>query len=153
MLKELQEKRIEHELNEIREYSQINPVKIKKISKEEYLFEFSIKKNEIQTVDAFTDVMFEIHMIPNFPITPPRVYCKTPFSFPHICDGRDILLDVLGTTWVSQTSIIEIISKLPTFVAEFLKNLAQGELMLVGQYYLGERYDLNFFNSLPICKI
>lgn len=75
------------------------------------------------------------------------------FCFPHICDGRDILEDVLGQTWNSALSIVEIINKLPEFFSDFLNKLKDGMLILVGHYYLGEKYDLSFLESLPVCKI
>jgi hypothetical protein len=42
---------------------------------------------------------------------------------------------------------------LPDFFKDYLKNLNEGVLVLVGQYYLGEKYDLSLLESLPISKI
>ncbi len=153
MIKEMQERRIEHELKEIKEYSKSNLVKVKKLSKDEYSFEVKIKKEETSNDELHEDITFDIHMMNNYPICPPRVYCRTQFSFPSIADGRDILEDIVGNNWNSNNTIMDIINKLTTFVSEFLKNLSEGVLMLVGSYYLNERYDLNLFNGLPLCKL
>jgi len=48
-------------------------------------------------------------------------------------------------------SLIDIINKIPEFVKEFLNNLQEGVLILIGNYYLGDKYDLSFLESLPIC--
>jgi hypothetical protein len=53
------------------------PIKLKKISKEEYYIELSINRNTINdTLD--TNITVVIHMQPNFPFNQPRVICKTP---------------------------------------------------------------------------
>jgi hypothetical protein len=41
---------------------------------------------------------------------------------------------------------------MPEFAIDFVKQLQQGVIVLVGNYYLGEIYDLSFLESLPICK-
>jgi ubiquitin-protein ligase len=151
MMKEIQEKRIE---NEISLLNSINKsIRLKKFNKDEYYIDITIPV-QIQTDEetfSNTEVVFLIHLPHNYPINPPKLYCKTPFSFPHICDGRDIVEDVLGQNWVSSLKIFDIVEKLPNFTQEFYKNLQQGVLVLVGSYYLGERYDLSFLESLPIC--
>jgi hypothetical protein len=48
--------------------------------------------------------------------------------------------------------IIDILDRLPDFIKDFIKNLQEGVLVLVGNYYLGEKYDLAFLESLNICK-
>ena len=58
----------------------------------------------------------------------------------------------MGQTWIPSFKIIDIISKIPEFINNYIKNLQEGYLILIGNYYLGEKYDLSFLQSLPVCK-
>ena len=35
---------------------------------------------------------------------------------------------------------------------DYIKNLQSGQLVLIGNYYLGELYDLSMLELLPVCK-
>ena len=59
----------------------------------------------------------------------------------------------MGQTWLPSFKIIDIISKIPEFVNDYIKNLQNGQLVLLGNYYLGEKYDLGMLDLLPVCKI
>jgi hypothetical protein len=41
---------------------------------------------------------------------------------------------------------------MPEFLSDFMKKLKEGVLILVGSYYLGEKYDLSLLESLPVCN-
>ncbi len=77
-MKEIQEKRIENEIS-LTQHS-IIPSKFKKINKEEYHIEVSVPYNLIENESVKTDIVFLIHMVPNFPFSQPKVYCKTPVT-------------------------------------------------------------------------
>lgn len=48
--------------------------------------------------------------------------------------------------------IIDVISKIPEFINYYLNHLQKGELVLIGNYNLGEKYDIALLESLPVCK-
>jgi hypothetical protein len=58
----------------------------------------------------------------------------------------------MGQTWAATLRVIDIINKLPEFVSDYYKQLKEGTLVLVGSYFLGEKYDLTLFDSAMICK-
>ena len=47
--------------------------------------------------------------------------------------------------------LIEIIQKIPIFLYTFINHLQEGMLVLVGNYYLGERYEMEMLQKLPVC--
>ena len=148
-MKEIQEKRLENELKFIKESNNNNiSNKITKLNTEG---EFQV---DITIQPSSTIYSNNIHLVliihKNFPFNPPKLYFKTKFTFPHLCDGRDFLEDILGSTWVTKYRLIDIINKIPQFVNEYLKSLNEGYLILAGKYYLGEKYNLEFLESLPV---
>ena len=60
---------------------------------------------------------------------------------------------MIGSSWDVNFSIIEIIERLPLFIAEFIEKLREGTIIFYGNYYLGEKYDINVIQNLPVCKI
>ena len=70
-----------------------------------------------------------------------------------MADGRDLIDDLLGQSWIPSFKIIDIISKIPEFINDYIKNLQNGQLILHGSYHLGEKYDLTFLESLPVCNL
>jgi hypothetical protein len=75
MMRDIQEKRVETELALLQE--SIIPSKFKKINKEEYYIEVFVPAVLVEHENIKTDINFLIHMLPNFPFSQPRVYCKT----------------------------------------------------------------------------
>jgi ubiquitin-protein ligase len=76
MMKEIQEKRIENELSLLKESKM--PYKLKKINKEEYQIEVSLPSDRLSNENIKKDIIFLIHMLPNFPFNSPQVFCKSP---------------------------------------------------------------------------
>lgn len=72
-MKEIQEKRIEKEISLI-EQSQYFYRVAKKISKDEYYFEF--KFNYPDEINK-EEIIFILHMCNNYPFNPPKLYCKS----------------------------------------------------------------------------
>ena len=60
--------------------------------------------------------------------------------------------DIIGQNWDVSLKLVDIINKIPEFTREFLKQLEEGVLVLVGNYHIGEKYDLSFLETLPVCK-
>jgi hypothetical protein len=58
----------------------------------------------------------------------------------------------MGEKWTATLRIIDIINKLKTFIDDYLKQLSEGTLVLIGSYYLGAKYDLSVLESPSICK-
>ena len=78
----------------------------------------------------------------NYPSHPPKLLCLTPFCFPHVADGRD-LFSFLVEEWKENLNIVSIIEILPEFIKNYFSN---GNLFFIGKYYLGEKYNLKFFD-------
>ena len=62
-----------------------------------------------------------------------------------------MLEDVLNSSWNTSMRLIEIIQKIPIFLYTFINHLQEGMLVLVGNYYLGERYEMEMLQKLPVC--
>jgi ubiquitin-protein ligase len=77
-MKDLQDKRIENELS-LMQNSSI-PSKFKKINKDEYNIEVTVPYKMIESELATNDIVFLIHVISNFPLNQPKVFCKTPVN-------------------------------------------------------------------------
>ena len=73
------------------------------------------------------------------------------FCYPSICDGRDLLEDIIGKAWNPSTRLLEIIENIQKFLLHFIKNLQESNLLLVGKYYLQEKYDITLMKALPNC--
>lgn len=75
----------------------------------------------------------------------------TKFCKPHIADGRDLVDDILEENWIPSFKLIDIVSKVPSFLNEYIKGLQEGLLIMIGSYGLGEKYKQDFIDSLPVC--
>ncbi len=49
--------------------------------------------------------------------------------------------------------MIEIVNKIPEFINDYLKYLHDNILVIVGHYYLGEKYDLSILENSSIRKL
>ena len=106
------------------------------------------------------DISFLIHIRPNYPFKPPRVYCLShviiivfkQFCEPSIADGRDLFQDIMDFKWNINYSILDIVGKIPLFLVCFIDKLKEGILILNGNYYLGEVYDIEILKNLPVCR-
>ena len=146
-MKEIFEKRIENEVSFIANWQNnaLNP-KLKK-TKDEAQIELTFPAS---LVSLPVDVNINIRLDKNFPFTPPKLFFLTKFSFPHLSDGRDFCEEILGQSWTTVTKISDIVEKVPGFISEYMKSLSEGYLLLSGIYYLGEVYEINFLESLPV---
>ena len=62
-----------------------------------------------------------------------------------------MLDDLVGESWSPKMRLIDVINKIPNFIKEFYTNLKNGCFFLIGNYYLGDKYDLSILETLPIC--
>ena len=75
------------------------------------------------------------------------------FCLPCFADGKDILEDIIDSTWNVDIKLIEIIEKIPNFLFNFINKLKEGTLFFYGNYYLGDKYDINILQNLPVCNL
>ena len=70
----------------------------------------------------------------------PKLYCVSPYCFPHFADGRDIFRELPSSKNPKKVfNFNNILSE----ILEFIKaNFQNGGLYFFGKYYLGSRYDL-----------
>jgi len=75
-MKEIQEKRIESELANLKK-SNVQ-YKSKKLNKDEYLIDVIIPENIFENENIKREISLQIQMLPNFPINAPRVFFRSP---------------------------------------------------------------------------
>ena len=95
------------------------------------------------------DLLFILHLVHNFPMNAPKLFCLSSLSHIGIelCDGKDILENILLTSWNSKINLTEIILKIAVFINKLLK-LENVELF-IGKYSLYYEYDYNLLVKVP----
>ena len=126
--------------------------------KKEYYLNITISKNVFKSDEVLKnnlvplEIYFILHITPNFPVNPPRLYCLTSLSSinVNICDVKDILdLVIQNEEWDMDNKITakEIILKIP----EFLNNIYEKSrgIFFLGKYYLNVEYDYKILTKIP----
>ena len=108
---------------------------------------FQKKKENKRNID--NDLLFMLHLVHNFPINPPKLFCLTSLSHIgiEICDGKDILTDVISIEWNNKIEVVDIVIKISLFIEKMLKN-SNNELF-IGKYFLNYEYDYNLLLKVP----
>ena len=108
---------------------------------------FSHKPEYKRIID--NDLLFILHLVHNFPINPPKLFCLTSLSHIGIelCDGKDILEEIILTKWNSKILATDIILKIPLFIEKLLKN--GNNKLFIGNYFLNYEYDYNLLLKVP----
>ena len=108
---------------------------------------FQQKKENKRNID--NDLLFMLHLVHNFPINPPKLFCLTSLSHIgiEICDGKDILTDVISIEWNNKIEVVDIVIKISLFVEKMLQN-SNNELF-IGKYFLNYEYDYNLLLKVP----
>ena len=133
---------IENEIDKLKENS--SGIKVEKnisrgvISADIFIpkdtFSKDIVDNEIEfrlVIDTFS---LKLH---------PRLYCVTPYCFPHLADGRDLYKELRNST-NNGISLENLLGD----ILEFIKiNHERGGLIFCGNFYLGAKYDLRIFKN------
>ena len=84
-----------------------------------------------------------------YPNKEPELYCITVFCHPHLCDGRNLLNNIINGEWTNTKFPLEtIINKIPKFIIKYDENKDKGNI--IGNYSLNKYYKINFLKSLPI---
>ena len=75
----------------------------------------------------------------------PKLYCVSPYCFPHFADGRDIFRELPSS---KNPKKVFNFSNILSEILEFIKaNFQNGGLYFFGKYYLGARYDLRMLQK------
>ena len=131
--------RIEYEISQLKS----NNLGIGIIStkqKKEYQIEIIIPRSMVDPSIYNEDITFVIIInSDNFPYNPPKLLCITQYCFPQYSDGRDILEEVLGEKWNENSKLVNLLPLIPDFIK---KVFMDGNLIYIGKYYLGGKYDL-----------
>ena len=95
------------------------------------------------------DLLFILHLVHNFPMNAPKLFCLSSLSHIGIelCDGKDILENVLLMKWNSKIDITDVILKIPFFIEKLLKT--ENIELFIGEYTLNYEYDYNLLLKVP----
>ena len=95
------------------------------------------------------DLLFILHLVHNFPMNAPKLFCLSSLSHIgiEICDGKDILENVLLMKWNSKIDITDVILKIPFFIEKLLKS--ENIELFIGEYTLNYEYDYNLLIKVP----
>ena len=75
----------------------------------------------------------------------PKLYCLSPFCYPHFADGRDLFNELRSSKNPQKNYWLE---NLLSDILEFIKiNFEKGGLCFFGNYYLGTKYDLRLLQK------
>ena len=75
----------------------------------------------------------------------PKLYCVSPFCYPHFADGRDLFYELKSSKIPRKSGWL---SNLLSDILEFIKvNFEKGGLYFIGNYYLGTKYDLRLLQK------
>ena len=74
-----------------------------------------------------------------------KLFCMTPYCFPHLADGRDLFRELRHSKNINSSLTLDY---LLSDIIEFIKiNYERGGLIFCGNYYLGAKYDLKIFQK------
>ena len=142
-----EEKILEKEISQLNQSHQGIEKKIIKLTKFEYKIEITIPSN---LTECPVNIELLLIIQKGYPNISPKLFFKTNFAFPNLSDARDYTEDVLGSPWSKNNSIENIIGKIPHFIICYNQQIKEGYYIIAGKYYLGDKYDLNFIEKLPV---
>ena len=86
-----------------------------------------------------------------YPKIEPEIYCLTEFCHPHICDGRNLLFDIIKKPWQKKVHNLDfVINKLYGFFLSFNESRISNKNLIVGRFELNKLYSINRLKELPI---
>ena len=138
--------KIMNEIQELLTEQEIIKKKLIKENNEYYVLELIFPEEITQKK---LEIKFLLLITKDYPNKEPELYCLTVFSHPHLCDGRNLINDIIGGEWSKKKLPLEnIINKIPKFIIKY--NEYKNILNIVGKYTLNQYYKINFLNKLPI---
>ena len=116
--------------------------------KDFFELEITVLKEMIQTEKNISLLI----IIPfTYPKSEPEIYCLTDFCSPHICDGRNLLTDIIRKPWQRKVHTIDfIVNKLPGFFLTFNESRKKNKQLIVGKFTLNKYYSINRLKEMPI---
>ena len=131
--------RIEYEISQLKS----NPYGIEidyTKNKKDYLIDIIIPHNLIDPSIFKDEICFVLSIQGDkYPYIPPKLFCTTQFCFPSFSDGRDLLEVIFNEKWTENSKLMTILVLIPQFIKEYF---TRGDIIYIGKYYLGEKYDL-----------
>ena len=159
-MKSIKEKVIQNQLKECETINKENKnisIYVKTIQdKKEYYLNITISKRIFTSEEILMnnliplDIYFILHLTPNFPMNPPRLFCLTSLSSinVNICDAKDILnLVIQNDNWNNKITAKEIILKIPDFLNNYCEK-CRG-IFFIGKYDLDLVYDYKILSKIP----
>ena len=159
-MKSIKEKIIQNQLKECEIINKENKnisIYLKTIQdKKEYYLNITISKRIFTSEEILMnnlvplDIYFILHLTPNFPLNPPRLFCITSLSSinVNICDAKDILnLVIQNDNWNNKITAKEIILKIPDFLNNFCEK--NKGIFFIGKYDLDLVYDYKILCKIP----
>ena len=159
-MKSIKEKIIQNQLKECELINKENKnisIYVKTIQdKKEYYLNITISKRIFTSEEILMnnlvplDIYFILHLTPNFPLNPPRLFCITSLSSINIniCDAKDILnLVIQSDNWDNKITAKEIILKIPDFLNNYCEK-SKG-MFFIGKYDLDLVYDYKILCKIP----
>ena len=94
-------------------------------------------------------VKFLLIIPKKYPKAEPGLYCLSEFSHPHLCDGRNLINNIINNEWTYEKIPLEfIINKIPKFIIKYSDYTDKA--LIIGKYTLNHLYPINFLKNLPI---
>lgn len=159
-MKSIKEKIIQNQLKECELINKENKnisIYVKTIQdKKEYYLNITISKRIFTSEEILMnnlvplDIYFILHLTPNFPLNPPRLFCITSLSSinVNICDAKDIInLVIQSNNWDNKITAKEIILKIPDFLNNFCEK--NKGMFFIGKYDLDLVYDYKILCKIP----
>jgi ubiquitin-protein ligase len=159
-MKSIKEKIIQNQLKECEIINKENKnisIYVKTIQdKKEYYLNITISKRIFTSEEILMnnlvplEIYFILHLTPNFPLNPPRLFCITSLSSinVNICDAKDILnLVIQNDNWNNKITAKEIILKIPDFLNNFCEK--NKGIFFIGKYDLDLVYDYKILCKIP----
>ena len=136
-------------MNEIQELlTDQDMIKKRLIEQDEYHYTLEIIFPE-EITQRKTVIKFLLLISKEHPNKEPQLYCLTVFSHPHLCDGRNLINNVINDKWSNKKYPLEsIINKIPKFIIKYTDT--DYNSTMVGKYIPNEIYKINFLKKLPI---
>ena len=138
--------KIKNEIQELLTDQEIIKKKLIEENNEYYILEI-IFPEEITQKNL--KIKFLLMVNKEYPNKEPELYCITVFCHPHLCDGRNLLNNIINGEWNNTKFPLEtIINKIPKFIIKYNEYKDNGNI--IGNFALNKCYKINFLKSLPI---
>ena len=148
---------IKTQLNELSGIDKRISIESQIITRNQFLIAITIDKSIInfQSFEPLDIIRFILLLKPDYPVTPPLLYCLSRFCVPELCDGRDFLEDTLQMKWDPENCFLKlIISQIPSFIERYISYYINNKNEIInrkmfGRYYLDSIYELSIIKYIP----